>query len=119
MIASPGFILHFGDTVRMVGPKSSLQDAIKTLGNSKKRLQEPELATVFIGIILGLALGSRPLASPGLPVPLKLGIAAGPLIVAIFISRYGGLATLHSYMNQSAILFMRDFGICLFFDSKM
>jgi putative transport protein len=115
MIASPALVLHFGDTVRMVGPKNMLQEAIKTLGNSKKRLVEPELATVFIGIILGLALGSIPFAIPGLPVPVKLGIAAGPLIVAIFISRYGGLATLHSFMNQSAILFMRDFGICLFF----
>lgn len=115
MIAVPGLVLHFGDSVRMVGPKTSLKEAVKTLGNSRKRLQEPELATIFIGIMLGLALGSIPVAIPGLPVPVKLGIAAGPLIVAIFISRYGGLATLHSYMNQSAILFMRDFGICLFF----
>ncbi|MES2647144.1 MAG: putative transporter [Bacteroidota bacterium] len=115
LIATPAFVLHFGDTVRMVGPKTSLQDAIKELGNSAKKLQEPELATVFIGIMLGLLLGSIPIMIPGLPVPVKLGIAAGPLLVAIFISRYGGLATLHSYMNQSAILFMRDFGICLFF----
>jgi putative transport protein len=115
MIAEPGLLLHFGDTVRMVGPKNSLKDAVKTLGNNKKRLLEPELATVFIGIVLGLILGSIPIAIPGLPVPVKLGIAAGPLIVAIIISRYGGLATLHSFMNQSAIMFMRDFGICLFF----
>ncbi len=115
LIAKPEFVLHFGDTVRMVGPKTSLQEAIKELGNSIKKLQEPELATVFIGIMLGLLLGSIPIMIPGLPVPVKLGIAAGPLLVAIFISRYGGLASLHSYMNQSAILFMRDFGICLFF----
>ncbi|CAN5474756.1 putative transporter [soil metagenome] len=114
-IANPEFLLHFGDSVRMVGPKTSLQEAVKQLGNSTKKLQEPELATVFIGIVLGLVLGSIPIMIPGLPVPVKLGIAAGPLLVAIFISRYGGLATLHSYMNQSAILFMRDFGICLFF----
>jgi len=75
----------------------------------------PELATIFVGIILGLILGSIPLAIPGLPVPVKLGIAAGPLLVAIFISRYGGVAHLHSYMNQSAAWFMRDFGIALFF----
>ena len=115
LIAKPEFVLHFGDTVRMVGPKTSLKEAVKQLGNSAKKLQEPELATVFIGIMLGLLLGSIPFMIPGLPVPVKLGIAAGPLLVAIFISRYGGLATLHSYMNQSAILFMRDFGICLFF----
>jgi putative transport protein len=104
-----------GDTVRVVGPKTQLKEAEKVLGNSPRRLSEPELATIFLGIILGIVLGSIPLVIPGLPVPVKLGIAAGPLIVAIFISRYGGLARLHSYMNQSAAWFMRDFGICLFF----
>jgi putative transport protein len=114
-MATDDFVLHFGDTVRIVGPNSTLNNVEKRLGNSPKKLQEPELATIFIGIMLGLVLGSIPIAFPFLPVPLKLGIAAGPLIVAIFISRYGGIASLHSYMNQSAILFMRDFGICLFF----
>lgn len=115
LVATPDFVVHMGDTIRMVGPKTQLKEAAAILGNSPKRLAEPELATIFLGIILGLVLGSIPVLIPGLPVPLKLGIAAGPLLVAIFISRYGGLARLHSYMNQSAAWFMRDFGICLFF----
>jgi putative transport protein len=115
LVANPEFVIHVGDTLRMVGPKMQLKEAETVLGNSRNRLSEPELATIFIGIILGLLLGSVPLAIPGLPVPVKLGIAAGPLLIAIFISRYGGLAHLHSYMNQSAAWFMRDFGICLFF----
>ncbi len=115
LIATPDFLVHIGDTLRMVGPKSQLKEVENLLGNSRQRLAEPELATIFIGIILGLLLGSIPLVIPGIPIPVKLGIAAGPLLVAIFISRYGGLASLHSYMNQSAAWFMRDFGISLFF----
>lgn len=115
LIASRDFVVHMGDTLRVVGPVSELKKAEAFLGNSRNRLAEPELATIFIGIILGMILGSIPLAIPGLPVPVKLGIAAGPLLVAIFISRYGGVARLHSYMNQSAAWFMRDFGIVLFF----
>lgn len=115
LIASPQLVIHMGDTLRLVGPKTQLKESENLLGNSRHRLAEPELATIFLGIILGLVLGAIPLAIPGLPVPVKLGIAAGPLLVAIVISRYGGLATLHSYMNQSAAWFMRDFGIALFF----
>ncbi|MCC6760219.1 MAG: putative transporter [Chitinophagaceae bacterium] len=115
LIATRDFVVHMGDTLRVVGPVSELKSAEQFLGNSRHRLAEPELATIFVGIILGLILGSIPLAIPGLPVPVKLGIAAGPLLVAIFISRYGGVAHLHSYMNQSAAWFMRDFGIALFF----
>ena len=114
-IATPGFVIHMGDTVRMVGPKKQLQEAIKALGNSRKRLDTPELATIFFGIILGIVLGSIPFTVPGIPLPVKMGIAAGPLLVAIFISRYGGISYLHSYMNQSAAWFMRDLGISLFF----
>jgi putative transport protein len=115
LIANPDFVVHMGDTLRLVGPKTQLKEVEGILGNSSKRLAEPELATIFIGIILGVILGSIPLVIPGVPVPVKLGIAAGPLLVAIFISRYGGLSRLHSYMNQSAAWFMRDFGIALFF----
>ncbi len=114
-IANPGFVIHMGDTVRMVGPKIQLREAIAILGNTKSRLAHPELATIFFGIILGIILGSIPFKVPGIPLPVKMGIAAGPLLVAIFISRYGGIARLHSYMNQSAAWFMRDLGIALFF----
>jgi putative transport protein len=66
-------------------------------------------------LVLGIIAGSIPLMIPGLPIPLKLGFAAGPLIVALLISRYGGLSFIHSYFNTGAIYFMKDLGICLFF----
>ena len=87
------------------------------VGNSEKRLQEPQLLSIFLGIILGVFVGSIPFFLPGLSVPVKLGMAAGPLLVAILISRFGGISSLHSYLQQSALLFMKDFGISLFFAS--
>jgi putative transport protein len=85
------------------------------VGNSEKKLQEPQLLSIFLGIVLGVLLGSVPIMLPGLSAPVKLGMAAGPLLVALLISRYGGISSIHSFLNQSAILFMKDFGICLFF----
>lgn len=115
MIADPNLVLHFGDRVRVVGDPEAMQDVSELLGNSEKQLQEPELLSLFVGIILGLIVGSLPIFIPGLPVPVKLGMAAGPLIVAIVMSRYGGIGRIHSYLNQSAAMFLKDFGICLFF----
>ena len=76
---------------------------------------EPQLLSIFLGIVLGVLVGSIPIILPGLSAPVKLGMAAGPLLVALVISRFGGMITIHSFLNQSAILFMKDFGICLFF----
>ena len=76
---------------------------------------EPDFLSLFAGLLLGIIVGSIPIFIPGLPIPMKLGFAAGPLIVALLISRYGGIAFIHSYLNNGAIYFMKDFGICLFF----
>ncbi|MBK6483410.1 MAG: putative transporter [Chitinophagales bacterium] len=115
LLATPSLVLHYGDKVRVVGDQLSLEKIAKLLGNSEKRLTEPQLLSIFLGVVLGIGIGSIPLLLPGLSAPVKLGLAAGPLLVALVISRYGGIATIHSFLNQSAMLFMKDFGICLFF----
>lgn len=115
LLATPSLVLHYGDKVRVVGDQLALQKIASLMGNSEKRLTEPQLLSIFLGVVLGIALGSVPFFLPGLAAPVKLGMAAGPLLVALVISRYGGIATIHSFLNQSAMLFMKDFGICLFF----
>jgi putative transport protein len=115
MLATPSLVLHYGDKIKAVGDQKSLDKMAKLVGNSAKHLQEPQLLSIFLGVVLGVVLGSIPLLLPGLAAPVKLGMAAGPLLVALVISRYGGIRSIHSYLNQSAILFMKDFGICLFF----
>jgi putative transport protein len=115
LMASPSLVLHFGDKIRVVGGKDVLEKVARLVGNSEKRLQEPQLLSIFLGIVLGVLLGSIPILLPGLSSPVKLGMAAGPLLVALVISRYGGIRTIHSFLNQSAMIFMKDFGICLFF----
>lgn len=115
MLASPTLVLHYGDRIKAVGDEKSLERMAKLVGNSAKKLEQPKLLSIFIGVVLGVIVGSIPLLLPGLTAPVKLGMAAGPLLVALVISRYGGINQIHSYLNQSAILFMKEFGICLFF----
>ncbi len=115
LLASPSLVLHYGDKIRVVGDQAALDKVVELVGNSEKRLLEPQLLSIFIGIILGVTLGSLPIVMPGLSEPVKLGMAAGPLLVALVISRYGGISSIHSFLNQSAILFMKDFGMCIFF----
>lgn len=117
LLGEPELILHYGDVLRVVGSESSLQSIERLVGNSEKHIQEPQLLSIFVGIVLGVVLGSVPFYLPGLSVPVKLGMAAGPLLVAILISRFGGIRSLHSYLQISALSFMKDFGICLFFAS--
>ncbi len=117
LLANDELVLHYGDKLRVVGAETDLVQIEKLVGNSEKRLQEPQLLSIFLGIILGVFVGSIPFFLPGLSVPVKLGMAAGPLLVAILISRFGGISSLHSYLQQSALLFMKDFGISLFFAS--
>jgi putative transport protein len=117
LLANEELILHYGDKIRVVGAESDLNQIEKLVGNSEKRLQEPQLLSIFLGVILGIFVGSIPFFLPGLSVPVKLGMAAGPLLVAILVSRFGGISSLHSYLQQSALLFMKDFGISLFFAS--
>ena len=115
LLASPNLELFFGDRIRVVGNKWSLEQAEKITGNSGKKLLEPDFLSLFGGLILGVLVGSLPLFIPSLPVPVRLGYAAGPLLVALLLSRYGGIGVIHTYINHGAVIFMKDLGICLFF----
>lgn len=115
ILAQPSLELFYGDTLMVVGDKKAIAEVEKVIGNSKKILLEPDFLSIFGGLIFGVVIGSIPIMIPSLPVPLKLGLAAGPLLAALFISRYGGVGAIHSYINNGAIHFMKDFGICLFF----
>lgn len=115
ILARPSLELFYGDKLRIIGTQSAIDQVAEIIGNSEKKLLEPDFLSLFAGLLLGLILGSVPIAIPSLPVPVKLGFAAGPLIVALLISRYGGISFIHSYINNDAIYFMKDFGICLFF----
>ena len=109
--------LQFGDIVTAIGEESDLEEMIKDFGNSEKKLLEPHVASLFVGIALGVIFGSIPFMLPGLSVPVKLGLAGGPLIVAIFISRYAGFIPLTSYVTQSANYMVREIGIVMFLAS--
>ena len=115
ILPRPSLELFYGDKLRVIGSKEAIKEVEKIIGNSEKKLLEPDFLSLFGGLLLGVILGSIPIAIPSLPVPIKLGFAAGPLIVALLISRYGGISFIHSYINNGAIYFMKDLGICLFF----
>lgn len=115
ILAQPRLKLFYGVTLMVVGNRQSIQELEKIIGNSKKILLKPDFLSLFGGLIFGVVIGSIPIMIPSLPVPLKLGLAAGPLLAALFISRYGGVGVIHSYINNGAIHFMKDPGICLFF----
>ena len=89
LVAKPGLLLPIGDRVNVVGTEAAISNVEKVLGNSMKSLNEPNLITIFVGIALGIILGSIPITFPGIPQPVKLGLAGGPLVVAILISRFG------------------------------
>lgn len=115
LLAQPSLELFYGDKLLIVGNKEAICEIEKIIGNSEKNLLEPDFLSLFGGLIIGIIIGSIPIFIPSLPVPLKLGFAAGPLLTALFISRYGGVGAIHSYINNGAIHFMKDLGICLFF----
>ena len=115
MIPRPSLELFYGDILRVIGTDQGIKEAEKIIGNQEKKLIEPDFLSLFGGLLIGIIVGSIPLMIPGLPIPLKLGFAAGPLIVALLISRYGGISFIHSYINNGATYFMKDLGICLFF----
>lgn len=114
LVAKPGLTLQVGDRVNVVGTETAVSNVEKVLGNSMKRLNEPNLITIFVGIALGIVLGSIPISFPGIPQPVKLGLAGGPLVVAILISRFGYHYKLVTYTTQSANLMLREIGITLF-----
>lgn len=116
-IASPQVRLQIGDALTIVGDEKSIEKSAGELGNSLKRLEEPNLIPIYIGILAGVILGSIPVAVPGLANPLKLGLAGGPLIIAILMSNYGYRFSLVSYTTVSANLMLRETGIVLFLAS--
>ena len=114
LVAMPGLTLQVGDRVNVVGTETAISNVEKILGNSMKRLNEPNLITIFFGIALGIILGSIPITFQGIPQPVKLGLAGGPLVVAILISRFGYHYKLITYTTQSANFMLREIGITLF-----
>ncbi len=117
MSAVQGLRLQFGDQVQIVGTEADLDKAAAALGNSLKELNETHFVPFFIGITLGIALGTMPIAFPGLPQPIKLGLAGGPLIVALILGRIGHFRHQVWHMPINTNLAFREFGIALFFAS--
>ena len=117
LLASPNLSLHVGDRITVVGQLEDINRLAQRLGNSMKRLDHPNMFTIFIGIFMGIVLGSIPFALPGMSVPMKLGLAGGPLVAAILIGRCGHKIKLVTYTSSSANLMLRELGICLFLAS--
>ena len=114
LVAHPGMRLQMGDQIRVVGSDASVNKVRELVGDSQKHLNEPNLIGIFIGIALGVLLGSIPFMFPGIPQPVKLGLAGGPLIVAILLSNFGPKFGIVTYTTQSANLMIREIGIALF-----
>ena len=117
LFASRNHHFHVGDRIMVVGPEDRVNRVAEIMGNSVRRLDAPNVATIFIGIIVGILFGSLPLAIPGIPVPLKLGLAGGPLIIAILIGRFGHLMHMVTYTTTSANMMLREIGLVLFLAS--
>ena len=117
LFASASLPLQVGDRIMVVGPEDAVDRVANKMGNSIRRLDAPNIATIFVGIIIGILFGSLPFAIPGMPVPMKLGIAGGPLIIAILIGRYGYKIKLVTYTTTSANMMLREIGLVLFLAS--
>ncbi len=117
IFASSSLPLQVGDRIMVVGPEDAVDRVSGKMGNSIRRLDAPNIATIFVGIIIGIIFGSLPVAFPGMPVPMKLGIAGGPLIIAILIGRYGYKIKLVTYTTTSANMMLREMGLVLFLAS--
>ncbi len=118
IVASPALLIQMGDRVTVVGAKNDVNKLQGLIGNQVKRLDDPNsLMTTFIGIALGVILGSIPIFFPGIPVPVKLGLAGGPLIISILMANFGPRLHLVTYTTTSSVKLMREIGICLFLAS--
>lgn len=117
LFAIPSLSLQVGDRIMVVGPEDAVNRVAAVMGNSIKRLDAPNIATIFAGVFIGILFGSIPVAIPGIPVPIKLGIAGGPLIIAILIGRYGYKVHLVTYTTTSANMMLREIGLMLFLAS--
>ena len=117
LFASRALTLQVGDRVMCVGPQDAIERVADLLGNQLKRLDHPNIVTIFVGILVGILFGSLPVAIPGMPTPVKLGLAGGPLIIAILIGRFGYKVKLVTYTTMSANLMLREVGLVLFLAS--
>lgn len=117
LFAIPSLSLQVGDRIMVVGHEDAVNRVAAVMGNSIKRLDAPNIATIFVGVFIGILFGSIPVAIPGIPVPIKLGIAGGPLIIAILIGRYGYKVHLVTYTTTSANMMLREIGLMLFLAS--
>ncbi len=114
LLATPGLVLQFGDRLTVVGEAAAIHNVEKVLGNTIKTLKDPNLASIFIGIVLGLIIGSIPIAIPGISSPVKLGLAGGPIIIGILIGAYGPRFHMLTYTTRSANLMLRGIGLSLY-----
>ena len=114
LLATPNLVLQLGDRLTIVGEMSAVQEVEKLLGNSADTLRDPNLAAIFIGVVLGLVLGSIPFAVPGISTPIKLGLAGGPIVIGILIGSFGPRFRLVTYTTRSANLMLRGIGLSLY-----
>jgi len=117
MVSHGNLLLQLGDTITVVGTEESVNEFTNLVGNSLKRLEAPDLGPIFIGIVFGIILGSIPFHIPNIPVSVKIGMAGGPLIIALFLGRFGNSLYLNNYTTNSANLMIRELGIALFLAS--
>ncbi len=117
LFAGSNHHFHIGDRVLVVGPEDNVRRVAEMMGDEVKRLNAPNIATIFIGVLVGIIFGSLPIAIPGMPVPMKLGLAGGPLIIAILIGRFGYRIKLVTYTTTSANMMLREIGLVLFLAS--
>lgn len=114
LLATPGLVLQLGDRLTVVGEAAAIQNVEKVLGNTVKTLKDPNMASIFIGIVLGLIIGAIPISLPGISSPVKLGLAGGPIIIGILIGAYGPRLHLVTYTTRSANLMLRGIGLSLY-----
>lgn len=114
LLATPGLVLQLGDSLTVVGEAAAIQNVEKVLGNTVKTLKDPNMASIFIGIVLGLIIGAIPISLPGISSPVKLGLAGGPIIIGILIGAYGPRLHLVTYTTRSANLMLRGIGLSLY-----
>ena len=114
LLATPGLVLQLGDRLTVVGEAAAIQNVEKVLGNTVKTLKDPNMASIFIGIVVGLIIGSIPIWIPGISSPVKLGLAGGPIIIGILIGAYGPRLHLVTYTTRSANLMLRGIGLSLY-----
>lgn len=114
LLATPDLILQLGDRLTIVGESSAIDRVEKLVGNSVTDLKDPNLAAIFIGMVLSLIVGSIPISIPGISVPIKLGLAGGPIVVGILVGRFGPQFHIVTYTTRSANLMLRGIGLSLF-----